>query len=243
MKMKRWLWILAAVLISTVVYSTIRYGLRPKPIPVLNATEFENPEQIGAVIYKRLRQNIRPERLIVLGSTADLTSSPYIWLGFLKSASADQIKIDVLFQREGLSLLPGNQPWEVLPYGPAAVASGELQKQVQQHLQAGHMVVVHGLTGEVSHLMKDSLSRQLDKIVRHPVLALSTIALSLRTDDIESLQERCLKPSLDDEAVVRLECTEMRVSRTLAKKKPQPGKIWAVMERHGLEEYLVFVHN
>ena len=59
--MKRWIWFLVSIFISTGVYFTLRYGLRPKPIPVLNATEFNEAQQIGAVVYKRLRQEIRGE--------------------------------------------------------------------------------------------------------------------------------------------------------------------------------------
>lgn len=241
--MKRWIWIFAAILISTLVYSTIRYGLRPKPIPIMRATEFEALEQIGAVIYKRLKQNIRPERLIVLGSSPELVGSDLIWLGFLKTAAADKVKIDVFFQREGMTTPPNIESWETIPYGPASVSSGEFLKQVQERLQRGHLIVVHGLTSEVSHLVKDSLSFQLDKVVRHPVLALSTIGLSLTSEEVQGLHEKCLRPTIEDDFTVRLDCTQSRISRALLKKNPQSGKIWAVMERHGLQEYLVFVHN
>src|SRR6187200_922925 len=100
--MKRWLWFLVSIVISTGVYFTLRYGLRPKPIPVLNATEFAETPQIGAVIYKRLRQEIRGERIVLLGSTPELQDYEQVWMGLLKTAVADQINIPVLFQHEGL---------------------------------------------------------------------------------------------------------------------------------------------
>src|SRR4051812_29815498 len=83
---KRWVWILVSIFISTGVYFTIRYGLRPKAIPVLNATEFAEVPQIGAVIYKRLRQEIRTEQLLLLGSTPELAGYEDLWVGLLKSA-------------------------------------------------------------------------------------------------------------------------------------------------------------
>src|SRR4051812_29027396 len=83
--MSRWFWIAASVLISTLIYFTIRYGLSPKPIPVMNLTQFQNEEQIGADLYRRLRQNIRQERLLVLGSSADIPQIQSLWTGFLKT--------------------------------------------------------------------------------------------------------------------------------------------------------------
>src|SRR5262245_22285128 len=102
--MKRVLWILLALALSTGVYFTIRYGLRPKPIPILNVTEFSNGEQIGAVIYRRLRQNIRQERLVVLGSLPELAVSADVWNGFLKTAVEDKVRVDAFFQWPNLAV-------------------------------------------------------------------------------------------------------------------------------------------
>jgi hypothetical protein len=239
--MKRWLWILAAIFISTLVYSTIRYGLRPKPIPVLNPTEFEDLQQIGAVVYKRLRQNIRPERLIVLGSSRELAGYENIWLGFLKTASADQVKIDVFFQHEGVSLPADIGGWETLPFNESMVHSGDLVKLVRDRLQVGHLVVVHGLSEEVSHLIKDSLSRQLDEVVHHPVLSLSTLPVSSKANDAEAVNPDCLNPAAAPDGLVRFECAKARVAKAMLKKRLAEDKIWGVMERHGLQEYLIFV--
>lgn len=241
--MKRWLWFCTAVLISTAVYFTIRYGLRPKPIPVLNPTEFEDPQQIGAVVYKRLRQNIRPERLIVLGSSPDLQNYAAVWTGFLKTAVADQVKIDVFYQRENLNSPEAVSGWATIPFNEDMIRSGEFFKQVEDRQKAGHLVVIHAPTSEATHLMKESLSRELDRVVRHPVLALSTLNLTLKPEDLEALQAQCLDPEAEREGRARLDCAEARVSKRMIKKRLAEGKIWAVMERHGLQEYLIFVHN
>ncbi len=241
--MKRLLWIFCALFISTGVYFTIRYGLRPKPIPVMNPTEFEDPQQIGAVIYKRLRQNIIPERVIVLGSSADLKDYPGVWTGFLKTAIADKIKIDVFYQLDSLQAPESVGGWESVPFTEQMIQSGDFLNQVKIRMQAGHLVVIHGLTTEVSHLMANSLSRQLDSMAHHPVLSLSTLALTLNPDDQAGLQEMCLKPGLDGDGWARMGCAKARVGKAMLRKNMTPGKIWAVIERHGLQEYLIFIHR
>src|SRR5579872_4491460 len=100
--MKRWIWFAVSIFISTSVYFTIRYGLRPKPIPVMNASEFERPEQIGAVIYKRLYEEVGSERVLLLGSDkAIVQPSASMWTGFLLTARAAHTAVSVIFQREG----------------------------------------------------------------------------------------------------------------------------------------------
>src|SRR4051812_31508713 len=126
---KRWMWIVASIFISTGVYFTIRYGLRPKPIPVLNVTEFANAQEIGAVIYRRLRQEIRTEHILLLGSTPKLPGYADIRAGLLKTASADSLKISVVLQREGLKTPVG--PWTVTNFTEAMVQSGELVNTVK----------------------------------------------------------------------------------------------------------------
>jgi len=236
--MQRWLWFFFSILISTSVYFTIRYGLRPKPIPVINATEFEQPPQIGAVIYRGLREEVRSEHVLLLGSDMNLADSGQVWTGFLKTALADHVEIPVIFQREGVSPIEG-EGIQIVPYSEQMVTSGELIKQIKSRVQPGQLVIIHGTTDEMSHLHAESLSRTLDKELERPVLALSTVNATLTSEEQERLLKECYASHA--EAAARIDCSQVRESRMLSKKKS--GKIWAAVERHGLKEYLVFVHH
>ena len=239
--MKRWLWFLVSILISTGVYFTIRYGLRPKPIPVMKPTEFANTQEIGAVVYKRLRQEIRAERVLILGSSIHLQNYAEVWTGLLKSALADQVKVPVLFQREGLeSALPDGGA-EVVTFNERMLHSGELLSLIKARMGSCRLIVIHSATDEVSHLIKDSLSRGLDALSQRPVISLSNLALSLRPEDIDALQAGCLNSAEDNR--LKLECAEVRVSKIMLKKKLNANLFWAVVERHGLKEYLIFIHR
>ncbi len=241
--MKRWLWFISSLLISTGVYFTIRYGLRPKPIPVLNATQFENAEQIGAVIYKRLRQEILVERVILLGSVEGWSGSQNLWTGFLKTAHADGLHIEYLYNEEKLPAPANVGKWDTVAFNEFAVQSGALSANVMKKLAAGKLLVIHGLTTEVSHLVKDSLSRALDTAAQHPVLSLSILTPGLKPEDLDNLQAQCLEPQSLLDGAARLSCAEARVSKVLLKKHLVAGHMWAVMERHGLKEFLIFVQH
>lgn len=221
--MPRWIWIALAFCISTSVYFTIRYGLRPKPVPVINPTQFETPEQIGVVIYKRLRQNVRADQLVILGSSnGEREEDSKIWDGFTKEATAEGGRVETIRSDE---------------IGDKTA----LFKKVDEALKAKKFVIVRGLTPEVSHLTQNSLSRDLDRQRKHPVLSISIMRLAINKIDADDLQTQCL--STDDESVRKLDCAAQKVARKYLKRKLEADKLWAVMERHGLKEYLVFVHR
>jgi len=244
--MKRWLFILLAMAISTGVYFTIRFGLRPKPIPVMNPTQFEQMESIGVVIYKRLRQNIRSERILLLGSNPEIPESDQVWLGLLKAALNDRQKI-VLFSTntDTTSLLPGSPtaPWEKVVLNETGLRPSELAKQIKARLDNRQLVVVQASTRVVTHLVAGSLSRELDRVVQHPVLSLSIMPFSVEPAGPESVQVDCLDGTVDPDGDSRLLCAAQRVAKRFQRKSLDPAQTWAVMERHGLKEYLLFIHR
>jgi hypothetical protein len=222
--MPRWIWIAIAFCLSTTVYFTIRYGLRPKPVPVMNPTQFETPEQIGVVVYKRLRQNVRADQLVILGSShGEQEEDSKIWDGFAKEAAAEGGNVETIQSSE----VGGDK--------------AALFKKVDDGLKAKKLVIVRGLTPEVSHLTQNSLSRELDRQRKHPVLSISIMRLAINKADTDDLQTQCL--NTDDESGRKLDCAAQKVARKYLKRKLEADKLWAVMERHGLKEYLVFVHR
>ena len=239
--MKRLFLIVVSISISTGVYYTIRYGLRPKPIPVLNATKFERPEQLGVVIYKRLRTDIRAERVVLLGSSLDVPEDFRVWDGLVKAALADHEKI-VYFERTILPVDPVNRKYEVIPYDDAAVANGKLGELVKARQGKGKLILIHGLNREASHLVEQSLVRRLEVLLQHPLLALSILRLAVNATERETLEPACASPGTDLTGQGRLGCAAERVAKQMQRRALDPRNFWSVIERHGLKEYLVFVH-
>jgi len=221
--MSRWIWIIVAVCTSTAVYFTIRYGLRPKPIPVMNPTHFETAEQIGDMVYKRLRQNVRSDRMVLLGSAPGSEEDAQVWDGFARAAAADKENVEMLYLKD-------------------VTDKEAFFKRLQESIKAKKLVLVQGLTPEVSHLVADSWSRQLDRQRKHPVLSVSVLRLAINPEEYDDVQTQCLDPN-DESGQKRLECAAQRVARKYLKRKLAPEKTWAVMERHGLKEYLLFIHR
>lgn len=221
--MSRWIWVIVAISISTAVYFTIRYGLRPKPIPVLNPTHFENAEQIGTSIYKLLRQNVRADHLVLLGSSPGMEEDALIWDGFAKAAAVDRESVETIVLKD-------------------VTDRAVMLSQIREWIKAKKLVLVRGLTPEVSHLVKESWSKYFDRELKHPVLSISTMRLAINPEEYDDVQTQCLDPD-DDTGLRKLDCAAQKVARKYLKRNLAPEKLWAVMERHGLKEYLLFIHR
>lgn len=190
----------------------------------MNPTQFENPEQIGIVVYKRLRQNVRADMLVLLGSSNGAQEEDAkVWDGFEKAAAADR--------EATVSFKSGDFP-----------DKEQLFKKVDDELKARKLVIIRGLTPEVSHFAENSLSRQLDSQRKHPVLAISIQRLAINKADADDLQTQCLDTE-SESGHRKLDCAAQKVARKYLKRKLEADKLWAVVERHGLKEYLVFIHR
>ncbi len=208
----------------------------------MNPTSFERFEQVGIVTYKRLRQNIRAERVVLIGASVRVNQDDSIWIGFAKAALADGQKI-LLYLPESASSFDWPKAVVQRIYTSDTFQSEGFGREVKELLQAGHILVLLAPSNQVSHLVTDSLSRRLDKLVGHPVLSISSLPFDANPGQPDELLSDCLNASEDKTGELRLGCAAYRVERKFAKKKLDPSKIWGVMERHGLKEYLLFTYQ
>jgi hypothetical protein len=241
--MSRWFWILLSAALSSSIYLSIRYGLKPKPIPQINPTAFDKPEQIGATVYRRLRGQIRREGVLVLGSTPLVQSYDRIWDGFLRAAYEDRVHVEVAYQLRDLLTPPALSNLRPSELGTDEKSRTPFVQEVLGHYRRGKMVVIHTLSEDASHLVKGSISRRLSRLPNNPVVSISIVPFAVTKEGVESLQPPC-QDSLSQEANnQRLACAAKRISEKFLRKHLPTDKYVAAVERHGLKEYLLFVYE
>lgn len=239
--MPKWFWALLALLISSGVYFSIRYGLQPKSIPQLAPTVFENPEQIGIVTYHVLRASLRQERLLVLGSNTAIQDYPAVWDGFVKAALADGIKIDNVFQRDSLKTPSTLKDHTIHVVKDTDIAKQSFLEDIEKGYQRGELEVLHLLNLESTHLIPGTVTRRLQELPNLPVISISMLPMAVRAEDLEQLQPRCVDPRGDGNPEERLGCASSRISRKYIRKRLPHDKWVAAIERYGLKEYLLFI--
>ena len=67
-----------------------------EPTRVLNPTNFDKPEQLGAVLYRRFWSEVRKAPMVVLGSSPLVRHYDSVWKGFVITGSND--KFDRFYQ-------------------------------------------------------------------------------------------------------------------------------------------------
>ncbi len=241
MRMPKWIWVFLALGISSGIYFSIRYGLRPKPIPQLNPTVFDSPDQIGVVTYRALRASLRAERVLVLGSDTAIQGYQDIWNGFVHAAVADGIKMDTVFERSDLQIPEALKTAKVSEVKPEEIMSAEFTKEIQNAYQSGEMAVIQILNIEATHLTPGTLTRRLQQLPNLPVISISMLPLAVNQQGLDQLEPRCVDPRNDDKPEDRFACAASRISRRYLRKHLPADKWVAAIERHGLKEYLLFI--
>lgn len=239
--MPKWMWVALALGVSSGIYFSIRYGLRPKPIPLLNPSNFERPDQIGVVTYKALRPSLRQERVLVLGSTQLISGYESIWDGFVRAAVADGVKIDSVFERADLNMPEALKNSLVHSVTAVELESPAFVNDVKNAYQRGEMALIHILSLEATHLIAGTVTNRLQALPELPVVSISMLPMAVRQEDFEQLQPHCVDPRRENIGEARLWCEASRISRIYLRKHLSTDKWVAAIERHGFKEYLLFV--
>lgn len=236
------IWIPLCVVVSFALYFSLKWGLKPKPIPQINPSQFEISEQIGAVVYRRLRPALRQEKMVVLGSAPWVRDYEHVWNGFIAAAREDKWKIDLLYEDPSLrpikefdGLNRKNLTWpEPTP---------ELAAELKQHLQFGHLIIIHTTFNHSAHRTESSLSKELEVALKRPWTSISMLGLAVNEEELNALQPKCEDPISPATRNDYVACAAAKVSRNSFRKRLATDKLWAAMDRHGLKDYFLYVHE
>ena len=236
------MWIPLSLVVSFGLYFSLKWGLKPKPIPQINPSRFELREQIGAVVYRRLRPALRQEKMVVLGSAPWIRDYEHIWNGFIGAAREDNWKIDLLYEDPSLRPIKAfsglerkNLSW---PEPEPALAA-----ELKQHLQFGHLVIIHTTFNHSAHRTESSLSKELETSLKRPWTAISMLGFAVNADELLQIQPKCeaeMAPVTRNDYVA---CAATRISRANFRKRLATDQLWGAMDRHGLKDYFLYVHE
>lgn len=236
------LWVPLALVLSFGLYFALKWGLKPKPIPQINPSQFESLEQVGAVTYRRLRSALRQEKMVVVGSAPWIRDYERLWNGFIAAAREDHWQIHVLFEDPTLRPI---KDFSDLNRRPLAWpdASAQVIKEIKEDLRFGHLVVVHTTFNHSAHRGETSLVKELEAAFHRPWTALTMLGFAVTAEELENLQPLCIDEMAPTSRREYAACAAARLSRRFLRKHLDPTRIWAAVEQHGLKDYFIFVHE
>lgn len=239
--MQKWLWLLASCLVVAGLLLSFKYGMGPKPIPQINSSAFEEPEQIGAVAYRRLRQVIRESGVIILGSSPFLQNSDRIWTGFIRTAQADGVKFLGLVEQEGLNPILKISPL----FGKFKAVDLRQSTEIEALNEAKPMapLILHLASASSAHLVNPDELLAFRGQVSSPVTAISLTSYVVARDQLEQVLPPCPEGATQPAGQEWVSCAAVRVSKKFFRKNISKEKLSAVMEQVGQRDYLLYVHE
>lgn len=242
--MPRWLWILLTCVISVGIYLSVRYGLRPKPIAMINPTIISEPAEMGVLVYRRIHEAIRTEKILFFGySDAKFFSNPFA--GFIKSARAQGMNFKTVVEvsdnkkASELSSVLGLQlavNWIVVP-------PENLVKILKEQVAKNQVVAVVVPVDQATHLEKSGLIKQMEAELKSPIVAINFLPFYVNEDQLEQHHFDCTKPKVEMNSKEKLDCASFKISRKFLRKKLDELNYYVALEWHGLKEYLAYLHT
>ena len=209
----------AALFVTLGVLFVMNYGINPRPIRVLNATEFDRPEEIGAVLFRRFYQEVRGSQLVVVGSSPFHRSYSLVWRSFLAVAKANRVEFDAVYTLEGLRSISS----ESLSYD---------EYEIQERLQRGEKVLIQVASTD------DLLEKYTDKYPQALFIFQSGFAVT--EEGLNNILPPCRD---DDSSSFQMSCKAQVASRRYLRRPKSKEHYVAALERHSVAKYLLFIYE
>ncbi len=241
MKLKWRYWLSLALVLGVTLTLVIRYGIGPRPIRVMKASEFENSQQIGAVVFRHLHMDLKDAPVVVFGAQEKWPAQVDIFAGYLKTAHAEGVSYAAVIVDESLAHYMTQVPTRVEVYRFQDQLQDLLQR-VKDHLKANQKVALLTRSQFSSQYLTANFSDDLEKAIGTNVYSFSALNIALKKED-----ERKLLPACDSRIGTpgevgygRLGCVALTKSRSTYRKEFQTPNQIALMDRMGATDYLIF---
>lgn len=220
------------IIIASIVFAVgalflvFRGDVELNPLRVLNPTNFSSSPEIGAVTFRRFWQEMNAEKLVILGSSPFLKEYDLVWRGFLSVAKENKIEFTHVFQQEGLRAIAfesseGSFKVQALSW-----------EQVQLALIGQNRVLVHVVATD--QMWKEAAERTTGGfIIFQSLLPISDFAKNI-------LNSSC---RVGENIGFQISCQALKSLNQGKKKKIDLLKTAAVIEKHGLREHILYVHE
>ena len=246
--MIKWYFSFLAIVVICLVTLIVKFGLNPKPKPIIKPSNFSEPNVIGQTIYRQLYKDIHLFNFVAFGVNRSInldvilgllhTSKKYghsfhtvLILNHLKSEWEKKIRETSLSDLK-IEYLNDKNYQVVLDF---------LRKQ-QISLQK---TLIIGNPEDVFHLEGQSLIKFLESDLSLSILSFIHVGCELELKKIKEFQALCRRQTQKTSSFSHLSCLAYQKSAWLKKiktKKFDKTKNVVFLEQYGLLDYIYFTY-
>ena len=247
--MIKWYFSFLAIVIICLVTLIIKFGLNPRPKPIIKPSNFFEFEVIGQTIYRQLHKDIHLFNLVAFGINQNVnldvvtglldTSKKYghpfqtvLILNHLKSEWQKKIKNTSLPDYLRIEYLNDKNYQSVL----------EFLKKQQTSLQK---TLIIANPEDVFHLEGQSLVQFLESDLSLSILSFIHVGCALELKKIKEFQALCRRQTQKTSSFSHLSCLAYQKSAWLKKLKTEKidkNKNIVFLEQYGLLDYIYFTY-
>ena len=230
--MLKWIFTAAGLIIAAGLFFAFKYGVAPRPIPLIKPTKVESLEEAGVLVVRRMRQDIIQNNVILAGSLPLFADYPLFWQGFVLGARDGGGKVDKVFFSEELSLFRESQ---VIPNEKASIS--QLKQMLEQTSSFSERILFYVPSTESSHLNPESFSKIFDKKkIKKISITLHPFQANKRNKYFESLKCENKEKSF----LGQLDCLGKDVTLFGSRKDLESDQNYVALYRYGLSDYVAF---
>lgn len=244
-----WLyWGLISVLLISGLSATIYFGIRPRPIPKINFSQFESSEKMATALIQRLRLEIQNADLLFLGVIPGSEEDTRLWRHFFKQLLVEKLSYDIFvieselpYKKEILEFAQEHQiPVEEINFKSdlARIASGVEKMQKFKKRIAFILPSVY-----VTQTLKESPMNHFKNEIKSNPVSFTLSHFPLTPEEEEKMEIPCAVNNQDSAGTGALGCMILMKAKLNYRKKKTPGLHSGLVDQIGQFEYLILFNS
>jgi hypothetical protein len=219
--MQKYVWLGIAVTVILSVYLIVNFGLVPKTIPIVKASNFQSDAEIGKVVYRQMREKLQPINLVVFG---------YLPSQKEKVEKIAQSFVDN-FNSDRLSPKPEVRFKEI----------GDLTKAA---VEPPYKAVIMLALQDSFHPNENAKIKLIETQMNQPVLTIA--AIPVKTEESESYETAGPCDDKEDMILVlkQLGCLQQKkIDQLLKSRRIDPKRSVALLEQVGATDFALYLNS
>ncbi len=237
--MKKLYFILVVGFMLSSVFMVLYFGISPRPVSIMKASYFSQPEEIGAVVFRAFYDPISREQVVFLGTPPQPAFHKQVVEGFLRAAAAEKQPFNIVMADPILPALENVPVKEIVKYELNVEDQETSLKILNDHLAKGEKILVYTPSVYSTHLVFNNPIRRLEALTKKHYFTITSAGMVTQAKDEYLVDPICVGDQRDQQGTADLGCTILTIGRTLYRKHLANDRYVSVLNQHGLGDYLL----
>ncbi len=233
-------WIVATLIMGSLIYLISRPELEPQNLPKIKFTQVENPAIFGELILKQLQTEVRLSPVLLLGVTPEYPEDLELWKAFLAANTEPGLRYDMVIvdpQLPRIETIPTTLKMD-LKTEMDRFAKGIMVARAQNMRVAVIVPTIYA-----SQLLSRNPADILKNAKAVEFTSFSIVKFPKSLEQAATFQPGCSVDKEDREGTGPLGCMLRTKARKTYRAKLEPEKFSGLMDQIDANDYLILFNK